>query len=435
MPDTTVRAGQERSPRSYDEDVVLVDYLVALWKRGWVLLGAAVLFGLVAFSCGRTSPPIYEASVKMVVSAPKTIQVGEVAAPMSVATVRAMIENQSLAAQVVKEFRLDAAPLRLTPQSFLSNALSLDTPRDTSVVVLRVRLANRELPAKVANRLAELTIALAERLSQEETVRTRDYIKAQVDQSRARLQEAEARLGEFRQRAQIEALRKDVEGELDQRSGLLSLQLQIETQRARIARAEKELAGRQRIRTIKRSIDGDPALMEAAREGAKAPEGGKGSGVLGLEVTNEYLDRVYDDIDQDIARSRTELSGLEKTKAELLNTWKVGAAQLEKLNRLYSEEAGLERLETEYDLAKKVYLDVATRYEQVRLQVVGRSAQLQLLDAALVPDLPVGPRVLRNTAAAMVGGFVIAAILVLLWAAIAQRQPRNRLPNPTVERR
>jgi hypothetical protein len=53
---------------------------------------------------------------------------------------------------------------------------------------------------------------------------------------------------------------------------------------------------------------------------------------------------------------------------------------LAKLSLLYQKEMMLSRLQTEYDIAKAVYIDVSTRYEQARLQVAGRSAQLQLID-------------------------------------------------------
>jgi uncharacterized protein involved in exopolysaccharide biosynthesis len=336
------------------------------------------------------------------------VQVGEVVPAISVGTFRVMIESQSIAAQLVKEFKLDAEPLRLTPQRFLASALGIETPRDTNVVVLRVRLADRELPAKVANRLAALATGLASRLSQDEAVITRDAIKAQVEQSRGRMEAAEDRLGRFKQQAQVEALRKDVEAELGQRSALLPLAVEIETERATLAKAEEELAKRQAIRTVKRTIDADPVLMEAGKAAGRAE-----SGLLGLETRNEFISEVYDKIDQQVAESRARLSGLEKKRAELVDARRLGGPQLAKLNLLYEREAELDRLMTEHDLARKIYLDVATRYEQVRLQVAGRTAQLQLLDSALTPDLPVGPRVLRNTAATMILCFTLVSVALL----------------------
>jgi len=399
----------------YDDDTGLREYLLVLWRYWWLLLGLSILCGVVVFLLGRRSALVYEATVKLVVAPPKTVQVGEVVPAISVATFRAMIENQSIAAQLVKEFRLDAEPMRMTPQRFLSSALTVETPRDTNVVILRVRLASQDLPAKVANRLAALATELASRLSQEETVVTRDSIKAQVDLSRTRLEAAEARLGEFKQKAQIEALRKDVDAELGQRSELLSLAVEIETTRATLAKAEEELAKRQAIRTVKRTIETDPALMEAAKESGRTS-----SGLIGLQTANEYVSTVYDSIDQQIAQNRARLSGLEKKRAELVDSRRLGGAQLPKLNLLYEREAELDRLVTEHDLARKIYLDVATRYEQVRLQVTGRTAQLQLLDAALTPDRPVGPRVLRNTAGAMVLAFLLAVLAVLFLNALGK---------------
>ena len=98
-----------------------------------------------------------------------------------------------------------------------------------------------------------------------------------------------------------------------------------------------------------------------------------------------------------------------------MNTLKLGAPQVAQLTQLYGKETELARLETEFDLTKKVYTDVATRYEQARLQVVSRTAQLQLLDSALPPDRPVSPRPVRDAAIAVTVGLIVSILGALLF--------------------
>jgi len=75
-------------------------------------------------------------------------------------------------------------------------------------------------------------------------------------------------------------------------------------------------------------------------------------------------------------------------------------------------------------LAEKIYLDVATRYEQARLQIAARSAQLQIVDAALAPDRKVYPREKLIALAAMVLAFsVLAAAIIALTAVTSRIQP------------
>jgi uncharacterized protein involved in exopolysaccharide biosynthesis len=402
-----------------DDEIDLMQYVLTIWRRKWWVVGVAGVCAVIALGMGVASPKTYETSVSLIVTPPKTGAAGETSPAVSVATFRSLVENQTMATQVVREFNLDAKPIALTGRQFLEGCVTIENVRDTNVVTITVRLPDPALAAKVANRYADLAKQLAQRLSQEEAVRARDDIKTQVDLSLSRLQAAEMRLEIFKKTAQVELLRKDVDAALGQRGGLLQLLVDIQMEKARLARAEQELSSRNRIGTITRTIDGDPALMEAARE-----TGGGLKSVLGLETKNEYLNQVYENLDQVIATSQTRLAGLEKQRSELIDVRKLDSSQLAQLSLLYERETELARLNTEFDLAKKIYLDVATRFEEARLQVVGRSAQLEIADAAVVPDRPITRNVLRNTAIAFAVGLLLSVIAMLFSEAFRAASAR-----------
>jgi len=404
-----------------DDGINLMDYVLALWRRRWLVAAGTLVVGAAALVLGLVAQPTYEATVKLIVAPPKTTQAGETSPTVTIASFRALMENQTIAAKVIGEFGLDKPPLRLTAARLLRTRVTIEGIRETNVVVIKVRLNDAELAARVANRYGELVIALAQRLNQDETVRARDLIKAQLDSSQKRFGDAESRLEEFRRVAQVEALRRDVDTLLGQRAGLLPLLVEIQVEKARLARAEEQLAARERINTVRRTIDADPALVEAARETVRDP-----ASLLGLQLSSEYVNTVYESLDQQVAAGRTRLSGLEKQRAELVDVRKLDAMQLAQLNLLYAREAELDRLQTEFDLAKNIYIDVASRYEQARLQVAGRSAQLQVAEQALAPDRPTAPRVARNAAVAFVLGFMLTAVGVLFADALRAASARQR---------
>ena len=407
---------RRRYDDDYDDEIDLMQYVLALWRHRIALVVLTLACGLAAFLASWRTPPVYEASAQLVVSQSK---VGDLTnqPTVSVATYKAMLDNQSVAAEILTEFGMDKPPYKLTVSSFLGGSVTSEILRDTNVIDVKVRLTDPAMAAKVANRFVERAVELAQRLSQDETVTARDIIKVQVDQSRQRLDQVEARLQAFKREAQVDLVKKDVETLLGQRGDLLKLLVEIEGEKARLAMAEEELAKKDRIDTVRRSIDTDPALMEAAKEL------GKDQSVLPLQMRNELLNPVYQSLDQIVATSRTRLSGLEKQRAELVGVLKLNAPQLAQLTQLYAKEIEQSRLETEYDLAKKVYVDVATRYEQARLQVASRTAQLQLLDRALPPDRPIAPRPLRNTAIALVVGFMLSVVGILIFDYIATSRP------------
>jgi uncharacterized protein involved in exopolysaccharide biosynthesis len=391
-----------------DDEIDLTKYVLGLWRYRLLVVLGTLLCGAAALVSVALAPRSYEATAKLMVSPPKTGAAGEVGSSVSMATFRSLIENQSLGGKIVEEFGLNKPPHGVTATELMTRIVAVEVVRDASVILVRVRLWDPELAAKVANRLAESAEQLARALSQEETVAARDIIGAQLDASKKRFDEAEARLESFKKVAQLELLRKDVDALLGQRGTLLALLVDIQTEKARLSQAEAQLATRDRLETLKRSIDTDPAAMEAMRKAGSEP-----GSVLPLQLRNEFVNPVYESLDQVIATSRTRLAGLEKQRAELIDVRRLDRDQQAKLSLLYQQETTLSRLQTEHEIAREVYVDVSKRYEQARLQVAGRSAQLQLMDRALPPDRPISRHVVRSTVLASLTGLLLTAAAAL----------------------
>ena len=391
-----------------DDEIDLTKYVLGLWRYRLLVVLGTLLCGAAALVSVALAPRSYEATAKLMVSPPKTGAAGEVGSSVSMATFRSLIENQSLGGKIVEEFGLNKPPHGVTATELMTRIVAVEVVRDASVILVRVRLWDPDLAAKVANRLAESAEQLARALSQEETVAARDIIGAQLDASKKRFDEAEARLESFKKVAQLELLRKDVDALLGQRGTLLALLVDIQTEKARLSQAEAQLATRDRLETLKRSIDTDPAAMEAMRKAGSEP-----GSVLPLQLRNEFVNPVYESLDQVIATSRTRLAGLEKQRAELIDVRRLDRDQQAKLSLLYQQETTLSRLQTEHEIAREVYVDVSKRYEQARLQVAGRSAQLQLMDRALPPDRPISRHVVRSTVLASLTGLLLTAAAAL----------------------
>ena len=141
-----------------------------------------------------------------------------------------------------------------------------------SVLVVRGRLTDPDLVAAVVNRVADLGTETARHVSQQEALQARNDIKLQLDEAKTRLDAATARLDQRRTTSQLELVQRDVDSALDQRGSLLDLQIKIEAEKARLNQAEQELSSRPRLDTVVRSIDADPALLEAARNGDGKPQ-------------------------------------------------------------------------------------------------------------------------------------------------------------------
>jgi uncharacterized protein involved in exopolysaccharide biosynthesis len=392
------------------ENTPALDY-VGVVRRRWKVLVIGLLAGsAVAVLVNLLAPRKYEAWATVLVTDARSLERGPWRSAL-VPSVRALLENQMLAAQLVREFRLDAEPHDLDAEEFLRDALRVEDVKGTDVIRVRVRLRDPALAARVADRLAALGLELNRRVTRDEASSQRDALKTELETARGRMQDLERALLEFKQRAQIEVSRKDVDTKLGQRGQLLGVLIDLETEKARLARAEQELAGRERILTVRKTIDSEPTLMEAAKAARER------DGVLGMELRTEVINPVYEALEQQVASSRTRLSALERQRSELADKLRMADQSLAQLTQLYQKEIELGKRELEYDLGRKVYSEVLIRYEQA--PITGRKTELQVIDSALPPRRPVFPRPWLNLG--LGASFGLLAALVAAFAADYRR--------------
>lgn len=399
-----------------DDDFIDIRPLIVAMRRHWLAIAIAAL-ALASVGAGMrlTGPQAYTATTVVAISVSKLNTTAPQGAPLTTSAYRPLIESQNLASRVLRDFKLD--PQQYSATTFFGGVVTIDEVRNSTVFLLHATMNDPLLAAQVANRTAAFAVDESRRLTQEESLRVRDDLQKQVDEAEARMRDADAKLVQFRDTSQIELLRRDVDASLQQRGGLLALLVQIETQKARLASAEQELAIRQPINTVKKTIDNDPALLEAARTSQRGP-----ADLLKLQMQDESVNDVYQRLDSQVAESKATLAALERQRDQLIDVRKLDAPQFGQLTRLYNAETQLTRLQTDADLMRKVYEQVATAYQTARLQLAGRSAELQVVEAAIPPDRAISRHVLRYA----VLGFVIGLLLAMSGAVLYEslREPR-----------
>ncbi|MGH9161292.1 MAG: GNVR domain-containing protein, partial [Vicinamibacteraceae bacterium] len=108
------------------------------------------------------------------------------------------------------------------------------------------------------------------------------------------------------------------------------------------------------------------------------------------------------------------VADLERRLAQLTKQHDLENSSLPLLSKLYESQRRIARLETDLEIARAVYVDVATRHERARVQVASRSARLLVIDPAVAPTVPVSRHVLRNLALGAVAGLLLAMAYALL---------------------
>ena len=383
------------------DDLSLVQYLQMVWRYRYWLVAGTVLGAVVAIVVIVTTPRTYEATAVLIMANSKLGQEGPTA--LSVATVRELVTTRAAAAKVIVQTGLDKAPYRMTAARLL-NAVRVDEVRGTTVVRVSARLTDPDLATRVANGLAAAAIDQLQRSNTNEVKQTRDLIKLQKDAAEKALREAQGNLLTFKRTAQLDLKRRDVATMLDQRQELGSLLVAIEEQKAWLARAQTELSGRTRVLTLSRSLDTEGTIAGAARSTPVTP----------LQMNEQLLDPVFSAIEQEAALRKAQLSALEKKRSEFVDRYKINAAEQSRLAALYTGEITQARLEADHQLANMLYSEIVKKYEDARLQVLSRTAELQILDPATIPDSHIAPRPKLYFLMGLLIGFAAALVAVTL---------------------
>jgi uncharacterized protein involved in exopolysaccharide biosynthesis len=437
------------------------------------LVAAALVGALIGGLLMWLQPIRYDAVATLMVSQPKF---SADAKPINVSTFRALLETNTLASSAINQFHLDAPPHRMRPDDFLRDTLILEEVRNTNLIRVRARMRDPKIAADLANYVAREAIKLNEQIDQQESMDFRAQLQSQLDAATKRLRAAEAQLLDFRKRSQVDLAKRDADAALDQRGELLRLTLDIEAERARLASAEKEIQHQSRLLPAPRLVESEAALralpIDSGVPPARTPlkpqpqpetkqpntdvdkptarerrqtderrdivpnqrtnketrpeqplptddrarqiddEDKRLAAGAGLDLSNPFINPVYQVLDYQIALSRTKLAGLERRRRELVGALGLGGKELSSLAALYPQEIQLRRLETEHELAQTVYSEIAVQYERARLQVASVSARLQLIDAAIEPNAPLPRHRALGVVVGALAGLAIGLIVL-----------------------
>jgi uncharacterized protein involved in exopolysaccharide biosynthesis len=396
-----------------ERDVVqLRSYLVSLYRHRLAIGVTTVVCAALAAIYTFVVPIRYEAAATLAITPPAVDDPGRTIAQVA-ARIVPIMGSQVVAEQIVNEFQLGRPPRNMTAGDFLEQVLTVRHVPETNLIKVVARLDDAQLTEKIANRAAVVGTLQMGTVGQSAVGAVEANLKAVLDEAAKRKQEAESRYDAFRQTAQVEAAKKDVETVLGQRAYFQGLLLSLDAEKAKLARAETELASRKPLKTLTQTIDSNSKLTEAAR-----PSSATSGDLLGLQTQVEVVNDVYQKLDSVVADSRTNLAGFESAREKLGTVDKVDAPHLKQLARLYDLESQLESLDLDRQVARKAYSDANTQYQGARLAAIARIPQLVVADPAVVPDRPMGRWLLRNSLLGAIVGALGAACYVLARQAL-----------------
>ena len=400
----------------------LADFVAPLLSA-WLFIGiVAVAGGVLALGIGTLRRPVYEAVAIVRVSESKASDKAELPRPDNYGP---LIENRASAAALVKAFGLvresawkmsSGAGEPYPADAFVREHVQVEQIGTSNLLRVRVQHSNPATAARVANEL----IARGNRVeSAAEPAGGLRRPRLHQDAARSGCpapREAEGRPPGAQGAVAAGRVKADTEAALALRAKLLELGASMEYERAFLAASEADLKAGQPLVTTKQWIDRDAALLESAKQA--------GSGdALKLQLSEEQVNDAYTSLQEQVAESRAILAGQERQRKQLLDDKRFGGAHVPSLSKLYQSASAIDRLQAEYDMTLDVYTALNLRYEDARIRVGSRGAQLQVVDPAIPPSSRLSPRLTMLGQLGVVLGAMLASLAVLARHFLLRRSP------------
>jgi uncharacterized protein involved in exopolysaccharide biosynthesis len=200
-----------------------------------------------------------------------------------------------------------------------------------------------------------------------------------------------------------------ITNEPDRGDRLVNLIVEIEGEKARLAKAQEQLSRTPRALSAA-GRDGTSANAMVEQAARQAPAASGDAPVLFDGVTNP----VYTVLEYQVTTTRNRIAQLERERDAIVRLLNLSGPDMAQLRQLYGKRMELARLETEYDLAQRIYTEVALRGEQTRIDAAGHSTGLQLIEQAAKPSSPIPRNALVIVTLAILVSGVLAVAAALL---------------------
>ena len=412
------------------EETHLRDYLRVLHKRRWLALGtfSAVVVGTIIWTFAQT--PIYEGAVKVLIDRepPRVVNIQEVQPNDSSSldyyqTQYEIIKSRPVIARAIESQGLARRMPRLAkandPAESLLGRVKVEPKRNTRLVDIKVQDPDPQLAADVANGIAK---AYARYNLESKLLSTREalvWLSENMNELKAKVQDSEVALQKYREKAGIVGMEQQRNITGQKMMDLNKTFMEAQAQRLAVESRLKELAplvkGNLQSGLLLTSKD-NPLLQKLIADYSN------------LEVDLSKALRTYKEKHPEVLKIQSQMAQVqERMRAEIQTSLKSVEAEYRvakgredslggRIEQVKKEALDLDDKEIQYSALlretssnQQLYDVVLKRVKETGLSGGLESNNIRIVEDALVPNVPVRPRPLRNIALALIVGAMLGA--------------------------
>ncbi|WP_408955115.1 GumC family protein [Natroniella sp. ANB-PHB2] len=384
-------------------EIDLREYLKILIERKGIIIGvtllAVLISGVVSF---LVLDPVYEAEADLMIVEPD-FTTDYNAGIFNSNEYRQLLMSQDLASQVLEELELDG---EYRPGS-LVNSLSWQIEDDSSLVNLTYQTTDLKRGEEILATWVDLFEERSLELLLNRVRGNKEQITEQYESYQVRLDKVDAEYDQFQKENRIELIRNRIRTRerslVDLEARLTEVENEIRLKEVMVDSLTEILAGEEQIHELRKAIFEDEALSQLNQL------------LEGNQITSEELNPLYIEFRR---RLRNEEASLEQLRVEKENLTadlkKVDSELVEFKSELVVQERRLEKLEEELSLVKSRYDDLIQRREDVTLAEEIQTNGLEVVNQAVISDIPVAPNKKLNLAIAAVLGLMLGLFMAFM---------------------
>lgn len=433
-----------------EEQISLQDYLRILIRGRWIIAISFIVVMIATVYFTFTSPKVYEASGSIIIESQGSMErslfdFNYMGNQTTLITNQVeILKSRKLAEKVVKS--LEEYVYRDSLQIFqpadvgsfmdfkgqvnwIMDHLEVNPRKDTDVIEVKFQAGTPFEAKEIANSIMSNYKELNKEFNRSEFVELRQFLEEQLGKKGEELRNSEDALKEYREKEKLvsldeetsESISRLAESQAQLEQSLVELDAYLEEKKS----LESQLEERKRSLSSDVSIVATPLLKELQNEYAK---------LVSEKVTYETLiaqDRidpseyqiqmqsienrlnaqkkrlqeeaqkiaassmihdpllVAQDLTVKILDIETQIKGL---RAKINALQKVVNDYEQALTKLPSQSLELARLVRQMEVDKQTYILMTTKLEETRISEAGQRENVQILDEAILPDIPIKPK-------------------------------------------
>jgi succinoglycan biosynthesis transport protein ExoP len=418
--------------------------LKTIHKYGWFITAVVVVAIGISLLANFFISPIYEAETNLRIKQSKSLA-NSLLADMPVgnsnnikqlmSTYAEILKSRTVVQEVIDKTKFEKG--EPTYEQLLS-CITTQPVKDTEILKVKVQATSPEEAQLIANMLVDTFNGRMISLVRSEEKVVREFIGERLKESQRELEKSENALQQYKQNQKIVAPEEETKAMV----GMLSEmnKLSAENTVAIFSAQAKLGSAKQQLTEEKPGFIADSPLIQQYK--SKLAELEVQLVALSQDYTNKHpqivanraaIEEVKNRLSNEAAKviqaeapsmnpiHQNVLLGKIQAEAELAaavaQQGAINSIVSEKeqvLSKLPAKEKGLVRVMRDVEVDQELYVMLAKRYEEARINEVMQPTDVQVIDVATPPDKPIKPKKILNVIFATILGFFIGAVAAFL---------------------